>query len=264
MGGPDVTSDLWKQPFSAVRASGGYPGNGLAELFEENVLPSVVPSTVISHQTSVASVLRHWKYDPAIDPDVDMLLRGMRLAESDQWKMMTQWDLHLVSGPLLWPPLALMGNRLTCIQLDLKLRMLKTCFLLALGTVRRRSFIHALSVAPVHSTFKVLWMTNPQWLCFLGWVPGQESAASPLPWWVTIPGISHLSPDDSERTLYSGQQLYLYVNDTRQFWELVGGGHTCLFLPWNCAFHDIFQSHIFSWIVEVVEVVSSLVITRFQ
>ena len=25
--GPDATSDLWKQPFSAVRASGGYPGN---------------------------------------------------------------------------------------------------------------------------------------------------------------------------------------------------------------------------------------------
>ena len=25
--GPDATPDLWKQPFSAVRASGGYPGN---------------------------------------------------------------------------------------------------------------------------------------------------------------------------------------------------------------------------------------------
>ena len=29
MGGPDATSDLWKQPFSAVRASGGYPGNDI-------------------------------------------------------------------------------------------------------------------------------------------------------------------------------------------------------------------------------------------
>ena len=27
MGDPDATPDLWKQPFSAVRASGGYPGN---------------------------------------------------------------------------------------------------------------------------------------------------------------------------------------------------------------------------------------------
>ena len=27
MGGPDATRYLWKQPFSAVRASGGYPGN---------------------------------------------------------------------------------------------------------------------------------------------------------------------------------------------------------------------------------------------
>ena len=30
MGGPDATPDLWKQPFSAVRASGGYPGNAQA------------------------------------------------------------------------------------------------------------------------------------------------------------------------------------------------------------------------------------------
>ena len=28
MGGPDATPNLWKQLFSAVRASGGYPGNG--------------------------------------------------------------------------------------------------------------------------------------------------------------------------------------------------------------------------------------------
>ena len=27
--GPDATPDLWKQPFSAVRASGGYPGNDI-------------------------------------------------------------------------------------------------------------------------------------------------------------------------------------------------------------------------------------------
>ena len=27
MGGTDATPDLWKQPFSAVRDSGGYPGN---------------------------------------------------------------------------------------------------------------------------------------------------------------------------------------------------------------------------------------------
>ena len=30
-GGPDATPDLWKQPFSMVRASGGYPGNALEE-----------------------------------------------------------------------------------------------------------------------------------------------------------------------------------------------------------------------------------------
>ena len=32
MGGPDATPNLWKQLFSAVRASGGYPGNGNSPL----------------------------------------------------------------------------------------------------------------------------------------------------------------------------------------------------------------------------------------
>ena len=31
MGGPDATANLWKQLFSAVRASGGYPGNAAEE-----------------------------------------------------------------------------------------------------------------------------------------------------------------------------------------------------------------------------------------
>ena len=39
MGGPDATPDLWKQPFSAVRASGGYPGNGVrSQTSSEHVL----------------------------------------------------------------------------------------------------------------------------------------------------------------------------------------------------------------------------------
>ena len=41
----------------------------LVELFDD----IITPSTVISHCTSVASVLRHWKYDPASDPNVRML-----------------------------------------------------------------------------------------------------------------------------------------------------------------------------------------------
>ena len=30
-GGPDATPNLWKQLFSAVRASGGYPGNEVSK-----------------------------------------------------------------------------------------------------------------------------------------------------------------------------------------------------------------------------------------
>ena len=44
----------------------------LVLLFDDDT----VASTIISRQTSIASVLRHWKYDPVTDPNVKMLLRG--------------------------------------------------------------------------------------------------------------------------------------------------------------------------------------------
>ena len=41
-GGPDATTDHWKQPFSAVRASGGCPGN------ENRMLPQLPPVNRLS------------------------------------------------------------------------------------------------------------------------------------------------------------------------------------------------------------------------
>ena len=37
-GGPDATPYLWKQLFSAVRASGGYPGNDLRQVMFKLIL----------------------------------------------------------------------------------------------------------------------------------------------------------------------------------------------------------------------------------
>ena len=60
------------------------------------------PSTMISHRTSIASVLRHWKYDPATDPRIRALLHNFQLARLVQRRLMPQWDLHLVLTAL--PP----------------------------------------------------------------------------------------------------------------------------------------------------------------
>ena len=72
----------------------------LLHLFENE---RYAPSTKISHRTSIASVLRHWKYDPATDPRIRALLRNFLLARPVQRRLMPQWDLHLVPTAFLHP-----------------------------------------------------------------------------------------------------------------------------------------------------------------
>ena len=71
----------------------------MMHLFRDGLLPS----TLISHRTSGASVLRHWVYDPAADPHIKLLVRAFRLERPVQRRIMPKWDLHLVLS-LLQPP----------------------------------------------------------------------------------------------------------------------------------------------------------------
>ena len=66
----------------------------------------LLPSTIISHRTSVASVLHHWKYDPAVDPHIKLLIRAFRLEWPVQCWIMPKWDLHLILSALMSPPFA--------------------------------------------------------------------------------------------------------------------------------------------------------------
>ena len=74
------------------------PYENLVSLFDDNT----AASTIISHRTSVGSVLKHWKYDPTIDPNVKMLLRGIRFDRPVQQRSMPQWNLHLWPLLLMW------------------------------------------------------------------------------------------------------------------------------------------------------------------
>ena len=68
------------------------------------------PSTVISHQTSIGSILCHWRYNPATDLNVKMLIQWIRLVQPVQRCSMPQWNLHLVLMSLLKPPFASEGS----------------------------------------------------------------------------------------------------------------------------------------------------------
>ena len=120
-------------------------------LFRDGLL-----ATIISHCTSVASVLRHWVYDPAADPHIKLLIRAFRLECLVQRRIMPKWDLHLVLSSLLKPPFASecdIQGEFSDDVIPLKWRTMKTVFLLAMASARRRSYTHALSVAAGRCVF---------------------------------------------------------------------------------------------------------------
>ena len=78
----------------------------MMHLFRDGLLQAMI----ISHRTSVASVLRHWVYDPATDPHIKLLIRAFRLERPVQRRIMPKWDLHLLLSSLLKPPFASEGD----------------------------------------------------------------------------------------------------------------------------------------------------------
>ena len=75
-------------------------GTYMMHLFRDGLLPS----TMISHRKSVASVLHYGVYNPAADPHIKLLVRAFRLERPVQRRIMPKWDLHLVLLSLVRPP----------------------------------------------------------------------------------------------------------------------------------------------------------------
>ena len=123
----------------------------MMHLFRDGLLPA----TIISHRTSVASVLRHWVYDPAAEPHIKRLIRAFRLEGPVQRRTMPKWDLHLVLSSLLKLPFTSecdIQEEFSDDVIPLKWRTMKTVFLLALASTWKLygpscSYLHALSVS---------------------------------------------------------------------------------------------------------------------
>ena len=195
----------------------------MMHLFRDGLLPS----TIISHRTSVASVLRHWVYDPAANPHIKLLIRAFQLERPVQRRIMPKWDLHLVLLSLLRPPFASDGDvdgESSDDVIPLKRRTMKCVFLLALALARRRSYLHTLSVAPGRCVFArgntrqlvVSLLPEPGFLA-KNQLPTQAQE------WITVPGIAHLNPTEAERMLCPVRQLKLYLRDSERIRGAVSG-----------------------------------------
>ena len=152
------------------------------------------PSTMISHWTSIASVVQHWICDPATDHNFPALLHNFHLARPIEPKMMPQWNLHLILSALLLPPFSDGPvDRPSDDVIGQKWQTLKTTLLLLLAT--------ALCV----STCLFIWgfVKNQSVLNLLshaGFLAKNQMPDQALQW-ICIPGIVHLNPDEPERML---------------------------------------------------------------
>ena len=219
----------------------------MMHLFRDGLLPA----TMISYRMSVASVLRHWVYDPAADPHIKLLIWAFMLEHPVQCRIMPKWDLHLVLSSLLKQPFASecdIQGEFSDDVIPLKWRTMKTVFLLALALARRRSYLHALSVSASRCVFSrgatqrlvVSPLSEPGFLA-------KNQLPSQAPEWISVPGIAHLNPSEAERMLCPVRQLKLYLRDS----ERILGGRQRMFIHWNRNIRDIMRSHISRWIVEM-------------
>ena len=186
------------------------------------------PSRIISHRTPVASVLRHWVYDPAADSHIKLLVRAFRLDRPMQRRIMPTWDLHLVLLSLLRPPFASVGDvdgESSDDVIPLKWRTMKCVFLLALASARQYSYLHVLSAAPGRCVF-ARGNTHRQLMVSLLPEPGflaKNQLPSQAPEWITVPGIAHLNPTEAEGMLCPVRQLKLYIWDSERMGGAVSG-----------------------------------------
>ena len=179
----------------------------LLHLFRDSLLPS----TIISHRTSVASVLRHWKYDSAADPHIKLLIRIFRLEWPVQHRIMPKWDLHLVLSSLLSPPFASEFNdrgRIYDDVIDLRWWMMKTVFLKVLASARRRSYLHAC----VASGRCVFGRGNTQHQKMVSFLPetgvlAKNQLPSQALEWITVPGIAPSWPRCTRENVLSSHTL---------------------------------------------------------
>ena len=200
----------------------------MMHLFRDGLLPA----TIISHRTSVASVLRHWVYDPAAELHIKRFIRAFRLEGPVQRRTMPKWDLHLVLSSLLKLPFASecdIQGEFSDDVIPVKWQTMKTVFLLALASARQRSYLQALSVSAGRCVLS-RGATQRQLVVSLLPEPGflaKNQLPSQVLEWISVPGIAHLNPSEAERMLCPVRKLTLHTGLGK---NLGGGVSGCLFI----------------------------------
>ena len=214
----------------------------MMHLFRDGLLPS----TIISHCTSVASVLCHWVY-------IKLLVRGFRLERPVQRRIMPKWNLHLVLLSLLRPPFASDGDEdgeSSDDVIPLKWRTMK-CVPVSIGFGKT-----ALVPACIECRARQMCVhqrKHTATTCGISnagtWSPSEESATDPGPWMDHRARDCPLESDRSGETAVSRETVEALHTGLGKN----PGGRQHMFMHCNRNIRDIMRSHISRWIVETVK-----------
>ena len=214
----------------------------MMHLFRDGLLPS----TIISHCTSVASVLCHWVY-------IKLLVRAFRLERPVQRRIMPKWNLRLVLLSLLRPPFASDGDEdgeSSDDVLPLKWRTMK-CVPVSIGFGKT-----ALVPARIECRARQMCVhqrKHTATTCGISvagtWSPSEESATDPGPWMDHRALDCPLESDRTGETAVSRETVEALHTGLGKN----PGGRQHMFMHCNRNIRDIMRSHISRWIVETVK-----------
>ena len=179
----------------------------------------------------------------SVSADLMKLVRGLFLRRPTVRTLTPSWNIQVVLEKLAKEPFEPLHRA------SLKHLTLKTIFLLAAASVRRRSALHALSVKQGHIRFEndgVRLVPDPAFLA-------ENQTLDFLPHPIFLPKIETFSSIAEDRAWCPVRALRLYIKATQSF----RGHHTRLFLSINKP-HSPISSDTFSrWLVEVIKLDSS-------
>ena len=207
----------------------------LVYLFE---VKGLVPSTIKGYRSAISrTIALSGGTDFGKNESISLLLRNFSLTRPKQKVLVPQWNLGLVLSYLSSASFEPVD------KIDLKLLSYKCCFLLALASGRRRSELHALSVADSCMRFarnrsSVTLLTDP---AFLGKNQIPDRGAEPI----FIPAL----PENSDsHSLCPVRILTVYLSRTKS----LRSGNNRLFIPIKKGVSDLSVKTISTWICKTI------------
>ena len=190
---------------------------------------NLAPGTIAGYRSALASVLAfHGRPEVGTAPSLSAMIRGFGLDRPRVRQLAPQWNLAFVLDSLTKAPYEPMCN------VSLKFLTLKTVFLIALASGRRRSEVHALSCLPSCLRWSrdfsaVSLVTDPAFLA-----KNQVPGFSPEP--IRIPSLSSVvGSSGNDSLLCPCRALRFYLDKTRGW----GGGRGSRFLGCFCPLNRV-------------------------